>query len=258
VTWYRTIKADLFTNPEYRKKLGSAIWLYGYLIMNADRLTGKKNHRVKDMVANLRSNGKQVQRWLRKLENKGKIKTRRLSSGYHIAIENWSDVIHLTGQKCPVTSDEQSDISIPVIGQKVDGDRTIESDYSKNIQLQNGEKEKGNPELSDNDVRSDISLLHQSNKTINDPDSFFDPESKKTWESVKGELERRMLPDNYRVWFAPTIGLVMRPDKVLIGVPNRFYEKCLQENYKPQIREALREVAGFEQPPAPEFQIMSG
>jgi len=74
---------------------------------------------------------------------------------------------------------------------------------------------------------------------------------------VKESLNQKILPENFNTWLAPTIGLIMRPDEVVVRVPNRFFKKCLEENYQPKIREALLETAGFEKPPKPEFIIMS-
>lgn len=83
-------------------------------------------------------------------------------------------------------------------------------------------------------------------------------EAEKKWETVMDHLEAGMLPDVFKTWFAPTVGMIVRPDRLLVGVPNRYYKKCLEENFKSKIRDALKEVGGYESPPSPEFQIMSG
>lgn len=82
-------------------------------------------------------------------------------------------------------------------------------------------------------------------------------EAGKNWESVKEKLEEKLILHNYLTWFKPTSGIIVRSDKVLIGVPNRFYKKCLEENYSKEIRVALVEAVGFEKPPKPEFKVIA-
>ena len=69
-----------------------------------------------------------------------------------------------------------------------------------------------------------------------------DPEAGVLWEKCLkwlGSPESKILPDNFETWFAPTVGLVMTRGRVVIGVPGRFYVKCLAGNYSREIKAAL-------------------
>jgi len=66
----------LIQNPDLQKRVGSAVWLFLYLVLNRDWKTGTLNRRVETMAGDLKRNRKQIQRWLRTLENEGLITTR--------------------------------------------------------------------------------------------------------------------------------------------------------------------------------------
>jgi len=70
-------------------RMGNSIWLYLYLLCNADRKTGmvyrKRETIAKDMGLPL----KNVQRYLRRLREGGYIKTDRRQYSLLISITNW-------------------------------------------------------------------------------------------------------------------------------------------------------------------------
>lgn len=249
---YFRVRKNLVLEPKHRENIGQAVWLLQYFFIYADWDTGKLNRRIGTIANDLSTIEKNVQRWMRKLEKHGYIKTRRLWHGYHIEI----NPKFLTGQNCLSKHEESSDIPRPVIGQKVDSDRTLCDQSDQSVQSLNGRKEKEILESPDINVQSNQFLIPGSLNKIRGIDSF-DPESGKKWDEVKETLNQKILPDNFKTWFEPTVGLVVQPNRVLVAVPNRFYKKCLEENYRPQIREALLEAMGFENPPRPEFKIMA-
>ena len=110
---YAPIGAKLIQNPDLRQGVGSAVWCFLYLVLNRDWKTGTLNRRVKTMADDLKCNRKQIQRWLRILEDEGLIITRRLWPGYFIEIPDK----FVMGQECPDTTGESWDKTIPVMGQ---------------------------------------------------------------------------------------------------------------------------------------------
>ena len=258
-TWWAPLRSGLILDPKHREKIGQAVWLLTYFFMYTDRKTGKLNRKIGTIAKELEATEKNIQRWMRKLEKHNYIKARRLWQGYHIEITKWRplDGQKLSDNNVQPLGKELSDNPISVTGHKVDGDRTISYQSDKNVQSLSREKEKVNFGSPDNIVRNKKSINRDLSNKKGMIDSFLDSESEKKWNAVLKSLCQKMLPENFDTWFASTVGLVVRRDRVLIGVPNRFYGRCLEENYKPQIREALLETAGFDSPPVPEFQVMS-
>ena len=63
------------------------------------------------------------------------------------------------------------------------------------------------------------------------------------WKNCLDEIEKRVLPENFNTWFTPTYPCAKDEDVLTIAVPNRFYEKCLIENYLDLIQNALETVS---------------
>ncbi len=63
------------------------------------------------------------------------------------------------------------------------------------------------------------------------------------WKSCLEEIEKRVLPENFNTWFTPTYPCAKDEQGLTIAVPNRFYEKCLTENYLELIQNALEKVS---------------
>ena len=81
-----------------------------------------------------------------------------------------------------------------------------------------------------------------------------DPEAEALWVRCLDFIDRQILYETFNTWFSPTVGLVMRKDRVVIAVPNEFYMKVLSENYEREIKEALAEV-GIK--PAPQLEFLT-
>ena len=63
------------------------------------------------------------------------------------------------------------------------------------------------------------------------------------WNNCLEEIEKQVLPENFNTWFTPTYPFSKDDNVLTIAVPNRFYEKCLTENYLELIERALETVS---------------
>ena len=63
------------------------------------------------------------------------------------------------------------------------------------------------------------------------------------WKNCLDEIEKRVLPENFNTWFTPTYPCSKDEEALTIAVPNRFYEKCLTENYLELIQNVLEKVS---------------
>lgn len=63
------------------------------------------------------------------------------------------------------------------------------------------------------------------------------------WNNCLEEIEKQVLPENFNTWFTPTYACSKDDNALTIAVPNRFYEKCLTENYLELIEKALETVS---------------
>jgi chromosomal replication initiator protein len=63
------------------------------------------------------------------------------------------------------------------------------------------------------------------------------------WNNCLEEIEKQVLPENFNTWFTPTYPYSKDEATLTIAVPNRFYEKCLTENYLELIQNALEKVS---------------
>ena len=63
------------------------------------------------------------------------------------------------------------------------------------------------------------------------------------WKNCLDEIEKQVLPENFNTWFTPTYPCSKDDKALTIAVPNRFYEKCLTENYMELIESVLEKVS---------------
>jgi len=63
------------------------------------------------------------------------------------------------------------------------------------------------------------------------------------WNNCLEEIEKQVLPENFNTWFTPTYPCSKNDKALTIAVPNRFFEKCLTENYLELIENALERVS---------------
>ncbi len=64
------------------------------------------------------------------------------------------------------------------------------------------------------------------------------------WRKCLDEIESEILPESFSTWFSPTYPSSLKDDVLTIIVPNRFFEKCLRENYLESIQKSLELISG--------------
>lgn len=64
------------------------------------------------------------------------------------------------------------------------------------------------------------------------------------WKKCLEQIEEQIPPDNYCTWFSPTYPYALTEDCLTLAVPNNFYRKCLQENYRELIESTLLTLLG--------------
>ncbi len=60
------------------------------------------------------------------------------------------------------------------------------------------------------------------------------------WKNCLEEIEKVVLPENYDAWFLPIHPQNLESDCLTLAVPNDFYKKCLEENYRNLIETTLK------------------
>ena len=62
------------------------------------------------------------------------------------------------------------------------------------------------------------------------------------WKKCLDEIEMQVLPESFTTWLTPTYPASLENDVLTIIVPNKFYEKCLKENYMDLIQDTLESI----------------
>ncbi|MGV7222614.1 MAG: chromosomal replication initiator protein DnaA [Nitrospinales bacterium] len=62
------------------------------------------------------------------------------------------------------------------------------------------------------------------------------------WKKCLDEMEMKVLPESFTTWLTPTYPDSLEGDELTIIVPNKFFEKCIKENYMDLIRETLESI----------------
>lgn len=90
------------------------------------------------------------------------------------------------------------------------------------------------------------------------------PEAGRMWARMLDWLQPRTLPENFQTWFEPVWAAGVTDAALTLVCPNRFYAKCLNENYLDLIVEAMRTVDAvprrvvFTVTGDPDFKIIGG
>jgi hypothetical protein len=72
--------------------MGRALWLYGYLIIHADRKTGTLYRRIDTVSCDMNVSGRTIQAWLALLRRHGYIRTKTTGRALAIRIEKWKPI----------------------------------------------------------------------------------------------------------------------------------------------------------------------
>jgi len=94
-TWWIHLWAGLVRDPtaKHNKSMGSAIWLYLYLMISANRLDGRVLRRLGTIAEQTGYPERTVARWLQELRDKGYITSTTNGRSLRILITKWRPII---------------------------------------------------------------------------------------------------------------------------------------------------------------------
>jgi hypothetical protein len=73
--------------------MGQALWLYGYLIIHANRRTGTLHRTVSTVASDMQVPKRTIQAWLSVLRQHGYISTKTTGRALEIKIEKWKPIV---------------------------------------------------------------------------------------------------------------------------------------------------------------------
>lgn len=93
--WWGPVWRGLFVDPEgkHYRAMGRALWLYGYLIVHANRRTGVLYRAVTTVARDMQLSKRTIQSWLSLLRKRGYIGTKSTGRSLVIRIEKWRPII---------------------------------------------------------------------------------------------------------------------------------------------------------------------
>jgi hypothetical protein len=93
--WWGPIWRGLFVDPtgKHYRAMGRALWLYGYLIVHANRRTGTLYRNVATIACDMQASGRTIQAWIALLRRHGYITTKTTGRSLVIRIEKWRPII---------------------------------------------------------------------------------------------------------------------------------------------------------------------
>lgn len=92
--WWTPLWRGLAVDPtaKHYKAMGSAVWLYLYLLVFANRLTGNLFRRISTIAKDTGMSSRTVSRWMHTLKNGGYIKARQTGRSLQISITKWKSI----------------------------------------------------------------------------------------------------------------------------------------------------------------------
>jgi hypothetical protein len=93
--WWGPIWRGLFVDPtgKHYRAMGRALWLYGYLIVHADRKTGALYRTIATVSCDMQVSQRTIQAWMALLRRQGYISTRATGRALAIKIEKWRPIV---------------------------------------------------------------------------------------------------------------------------------------------------------------------
>ncbi len=76
------------------------------------------------------------------------------------------------------------------------------------------------------------------------------------WARCRDFLESKILEENFYTWFSPLFAVAITDKEFVLAVPNKFYEKCIRENYLDLVYAGLATVDGVKR--KIKFQFSAG
>jgi hypothetical protein len=94
-SWWAPVWRGLVVEPsgKHYRAMHSAVWLFLYLIIHADRRTGTLFRRINTIAQEMGVKPTTIRRWLTLLDRKGYIARSRTGRSVQIAIERWKRLI---------------------------------------------------------------------------------------------------------------------------------------------------------------------
>jgi hypothetical protein len=93
--WWGPVWRGLFVDPagKHYRAMGRALWVYGYLIIHADRRTGTLYRTVATIARDMQVSDRTIQAWLALLRQHGYIRTKTTGRALTIGIEKWKPIL---------------------------------------------------------------------------------------------------------------------------------------------------------------------
>lgn len=92
--WWTPLWRGLPVEPtaKHFRTMGSAVWLYLYLLVFANRTTGNLFRRNSTIAQDMGLSSRTVSRWLKILKDGGYIEVRQTGRSLHISITKWKPI----------------------------------------------------------------------------------------------------------------------------------------------------------------------
>jgi hypothetical protein len=144
-TWLK-LKRGLITDPEHRRRMGECIWLFGYMLDNAEWESGKV-HGWKDRVAaeDMDMPVATVRHQRRKLQEEGYISVFQKRYGLTITIHRYVNPRQHADDALNVPEAEEDEHPLDVGGTESQGDNTLAPLEPVNEAEPQGDNESDNP-----------------------------------------------------------------------------------------------------------------
>jgi hypothetical protein len=109
-SWWAPIWRGLVVegSAKHYRAMRSAIWLYFYLIVHADRRTGTLYRRIPTIARDMGVNPATISRWMATLASRGYIVRRSTGRALQITIARWKGLAPRTHQRNERSSQESS------------------------------------------------------------------------------------------------------------------------------------------------------
>ena len=94
-SWWGPLRRGLFVDAEgkHYRAMGRALWLYGYLVVHANRRKGTLFRNISTISRDMRVSKRTVQAWLAQLRKGGYVRAQTTGRALAIEIEKWRPIV---------------------------------------------------------------------------------------------------------------------------------------------------------------------